>query len=102
MSTTAKHNEPGNKEYTCVVVQTQSDTLEYCSREGLYFPSRGSKYKILNELPMRKMREVCGDNGPGAVGFVAPDIKERVLEYCKLHPETKSGFNYNLFPYAMR
>lgn len=97
-------NETGYKEYTCVVIQMCGGrkTPDHCPREGLYFPNVGSKYKILNEVPMNRLKEVCGNDFPHVTGFVSSPFRERVLNYCKQNPGTKSGFNYSLFPHAMR
>lgn len=99
-------NTPGDKEYTCVVVKTsERESLRY--NDDLYCPARGCQYKILNELPMSKLADLCNMapavSVPSLVGFVSFPLKERVLEYCKNNEAaSRSGFNYSLVPFAMR
>lgn len=98
-------NTPGDKEYTCVVVQTSvHGSLQYS--DDLYSPARGCQYKILNAVPMSRLQDLCDQepkvSRPNSDGFVSSPLNERVLDYCKQHPETRSGLNYNLIRYAMR
>jgi hypothetical protein len=77
-------NTPGDKEYSCVVVQTSESNIKYYG--DVYEPYEGCRYKILYEIPMTQLRTLrLPDDERLNTGWVFSPTKERVLQYWKDH-----------------
>ena len=77
-------NTTGYKEFSCVVVQTAENTIEYY--DDVYEPRGDCKYQVLYEVPMDQMHTLykAGEEKPSR-GFIPSPLKERVLKYWQDH-----------------